>query len=398
MVQVVSSTIEDRFKALRDEIHKDLLIRETNIKGALQLSLNQLGADLAIQVKQDIAKTIQEGGIELKLGPKISEDIKAAVKQAADEFIWQAATPAMLSQANPEPELEVEVDQTGYGAYIPKLDPLFYFDPFPTKVARSCITPAKNAYFVGDKGCGKSMLIEQVHAKLGKGVIRFNFSGDTTKTDLLGGIRVVEGATVYHYGPLPTAMKLGLTLQADEIDYCPPHIMAVMNSVAEKGGKLFLPDTGEIIKPAHGFCIMATANTGGKGDTRGVYTGTEVLNSAALDRYAAMVKCKYLPEAEEKAMLKRRFPITTSGITVSLGEIDNLWHLADLVRQAFARSELGETFSTRKLIDFLDWRTNGFDEWQSLELTLLNHLDDDDMGVVMQFTDRIGWPMLPKEA
>lgn len=131
-----------------------------------------------------------------------------------------------------------------------------------------------------------------------------------------------------------------------------------------------------------GFQIIGTANTGGKGDTNGNYTGTEILNTAFLDRFPVVIKADYLPEDKEQEMLKNRFP------KAKPEQVKKLVKFAGEMRDAFKKGNLSLTLSTRKLIEILRLEQMvGLD--RALELALTGWLDEDDTAVVLAMKKRI---------
>jgi MoxR-like ATPase len=89
---------------------------------------------------------------------------------------------------------------------------------------------------------------------------------DTIKDDLLGTTQIVadgKGGTnsVWVDGVLTRAFRLGLPVIWDEIDKTRGAIRSLLYAVANDWplAALLLP-TGELVRPAHGFCIFATTN------------------------------------------------------------------------------------------------------------------------------------------
>ena len=73
-------------------------------------------------------------------------------------------------------------------------------------------------FVTGLSGNGKTLMIEQVHAEMGKELIRVNITIETDEDDLLGGFRLVNGETKFVPGPVIEAMEKGCTLLLDECD------------------------------------------------------------------------------------------------------------------------------------------------------------------------------------
>ena len=71
-------------------------------------------------------------------------------------------------------------------------------------------------FVTGLSGNGKTLMIEQAHAKLKKELLRVNITIETDEDDLLGGFRLVNGETRFVPGPVIEAMERGCTLLLDE--------------------------------------------------------------------------------------------------------------------------------------------------------------------------------------
>jgi MoxR-like ATPase len=92
-------------------------------------------------------------------------------------------------------------------------------------------------------------------------LIRVNITIETDEDDLIGGFRLVNGATVWHNGPVVEAMARGAVLLLDELDLASNKILCLQSALEGKG--VFLKKIGKQITPAEGFQIFATANTKG---------------------------------------------------------------------------------------------------------------------------------------
>ena len=73
-------------------------------------------------------------------------------------------------------------------------------------------------YISGLSGNGKTFMVEQACAKVGKEFIRVQINPETDEDDLLGGFRLINGETVFSKGPVLKAMENGAILLIDEID------------------------------------------------------------------------------------------------------------------------------------------------------------------------------------
>lgn len=376
---------------IRDTLSKEIsqeLIKNRQI-------VKQESADLLDsimkEVQEDVKKSLEKNRETTeKVAREVTENkIKVQEKEITslvEDIIFQSYLGYKVK--NQEKEIETKDEETipntiSQNIFIPKLDPNYHFDPYATKVIRSALSMCENLYVYGDTGCGKTTHLEQVCSVLNRGLIRINPHDGITREMFLGGMKLINNETKFIEGALPLAMRNGYVFLVDEISFLPPNLTAILNPIGEKGGKLYIPETSEWISPAPGFCIFATDNTGGKGDRTGNYTGTEVQNTATLDRFAFCIKMDYLPEEKEFEMLEKRFP------NQDQDEIQKLLSLAKEIRSAFSRGELSITLSTRKLIKFFDQRENNFSISEALSNTILSWLDEDDETLVKTMIDRL---------
>ena len=158
-------------------------------------------------------------------------------------------------------------------------------------------------FITGLSGNGKTFSVEQACAQLGRELIRVNITIETDEDDLIGGFRLVDGATVWHNGPVIEALERGAVLLLDEVDLASNKILCLQSILEGKG--VFLKKTGRYVQPADGFNVIATANTKGKGSDDGRFIGTNVLNEAFLERFALTFEQEYpTPSVETKILEK----------------------------------------------------------------------------------------------
>ena len=151
-------------------------------------------------------------------------------------------------------------------------------------------------------GNGKTFSVEQACAQLGRELIRVNITIETDEDDLIGGFRLVDGATVWHNGPVIEALQRGAILLLDEIDLASNKILC-LQSILEGNG-VFLKKIGKFVRPSAGFNVIATANTKGKGSDDGRFIGTNVLNEAFLERFPVTFEQEYPTPANEVKILQ----------------------------------------------------------------------------------------------
>tara|TARA_Y100000593_G_scaffold79085_1_gene147040 strand:- start:28492 stop:29652 length:1161 start_codon:yes stop_codon:yes gene_type:complete len=226
-------------------------------------------------------------------------------------------------------------------------------------------------FVTGLSGNGKTLMIEQVHAKLKKELIRVNITIETDEDDLLGGFRLVNGETKFVPGPVIDAMERGCTLLLDECDLGSNKLLALQPVLEGKG--VFLKKVNKWVTPKEGFNVMATANTKGKGSEDGRFIGTNVLNEAFLERFAITIEQPYATVTTETKIVL--------GAMEKYGSVDkefatNLVTWADVIRKTFYDGGVDEVISTRRLDHIVKAFAIFGDKMKSLELCVARFDDD----------------------
>ena len=226
-------------------------------------------------------------------------------------------------------------------------------------------------FVTGLSGNGKTLMVEQVHAKLNKELIRVNITIETDEDDLLGGFRLVNGETKFVPGPVIEAMERGCTLLLDECDLGSNKILALQPVLEGKG--VFLKKINKWIIAKDGFNVMATANTKGKGSEDGRFIGTNILNEAFLERFAITIEQPYATTTTEKKIIMGSM---TKYKKVDEAFADNLITWADVIRKTFYDGGVDEVISTRRLDHIVKAFAIFGDKMKSLELCVARFDDD----------------------
>ena len=235
------------------------------------------------------------------------------------------------------PAVEPQVQQN----LVPEIDDTFVkFGPFNDlkKIIQSKLFYP--TFITGLSGNGKTFGVEQACASLKRELIRVNITIETDEDDLIGGFRLVDGATVWHNGPVIEALERGAILLLDEIDLASNKILCLQPILEGKG--LFLKKIGRFVEPAVGFNVVATANTKGKGSDDGRFIGTNVLNEAFLERFPVTFEQDYPSAAIETKIL--------SNVGCDLQFAENLVKWAGVIRKTFFDGGVDEVITTRRLV------------------------------------------------
>ena len=219
-------------------------------------------------------------------------------------------------------------------------------------------------FITGLSGNGKTMMVEQVCAKLKRECYRVNVTIETDEDDLIGSNTLVDGNIVFREGPVLKAMRKGAVLLIDEIDLASNKIMCLQSILEGKG--YLNKKTGEYVSPENGFTIIATANTKGKGSDDGRFIGTNVLNEAFLERFSITMEQEYPSNAIEKKILVKEFERLE--ITDQEDYVSNLVMWADVIRKSFYEGAIDELISTRRLVHIAQAFTMFKDKMKAIEM------------------------------
>ena len=220
-------------------------------------------------------------------------------------------------------------------------------------------------FITGLSGNGKTLMVKEVCAKLKREFIRANITVETDEDDLIGGFRLLNGETVWHDGPVVTAMKRGAVLLLDEIDLASNKIMALQPVL--EGSSIYLKKIGKWVHPADGFTVIATANTKGQGSDDGRFIGTNVLNEAFLERFPVTIEQSYPTAKMETKILDNE--LGKHGLEDNEFST-NLVKWADVIRKTFYEGGVDEIISTRRLVHMVGAYSIFKDKSKAIELTV----------------------------
>ena len=232
-------------------------------------------------------------------------------------------------------------------------------------------------FITGLSGNGKTLMVEQVCAKLNRECIRVNISIETDESDLLGGPTLVNGNVVNRDGPVLTAMKRGAVLLIDEVDRGSNKLMCLQGIL--EGKPYFNKKSGEMVHPSKGFNVIATANTKGRGSEEGRYL-SQVLDDAFLERFPITVEQEYPDAKTEKKIL--------SPLIEDTDFVDNLVKWADVVRISFEQGATDEIISTRRLVHIAKAYSIFKDRMKSIQLCV-NRFDADTKNAFLDLYSKV---------
>lgn len=260
--------------------------------------------------------------------------------------------PAMTAQviAMPPPQLlQQKKLHTEFDSAVPEKDkdyvPFGFHTDLTTIIKSGLFYPV---FISGLSGNGKTTMVEQICARLGREVYRVNISTETDEDALVGGHTLVDGNVVYREGPALIAMRRGAILLLDEVDRGSNKLIC-LQAIME-GKPYFNKKTGEVVQPAPGFTIIATANTKGQGSDDGKFSAAQILDEAFLERFAVSYEQQYPSGAQEKKIVMNNMARLNC---VNEEFADRLIAWAEIIRKTYAEGGIDDVISTRRLVNIV---------------------------------------------
>ena len=266
----------------------------------------------------------------------------APIAMAAKVIPMQSAAPQVKQMASIMSDLSAECSiPEVYFNYIP----FGNFDKIKAIVSSKRFFPT---FITGPSGNGKTMAVEQACAQAGREFVPVSMTDETDEGDLIGNYVLLDGSMVWRDGPVTVAARKGAVLLIDEIDYGSKNLSCLQRVL--EGKPFLLKKKNEVVTPAEGFNVIATANTKGQGSDSGKYMYTNILNEAFLERFPITLEQPWAPKPIEVKILK--------GELKAIGLSDDtfakeLVEWADTIRKTYDDGGIEEVVSTRRLVHII---------------------------------------------
>lgn len=297
--------------------------------------------------KQEIIDLCEQIGVNIPYW-YINDDANRVSRGVYKVIGAKQSMPAieMTAQVIPMKRIENVVTDLESEDLVPKAYknyvPFGNYDDLLQVIASKLFYPV---FITGHSGNGKTMSVEQVCAKLGRKFVCVSMTPETDESDLLGNFVLIDGQMVWRDGPVTVAARQGAVLCIDEVDYGAQNLAALQRVL--EGKPFLLKKKNEVVTPAEGFTIVATANTKGKGSEDGRYMFTNVLNEAFLERFPMTMEQDWAPPSVEKKIIRKELEsVNRADDTFA----DNLVTWAEAIRRTFDDSGCDEVISTRRLV------------------------------------------------
>ena len=317
----------------------------------------------------------------------------------------------MTPNLNIKPDIKISVKQVfgidselkveGFSKkneYVPDIDKHYKFDRDTTLAIIAGFKYNKKVIIHGYHGTGKSTHIEQIAARLNWPCIRVNLDSHISRIDLIGKDAIVlknnKQVTEFQEGILPWSIQNPIALVFDEYDAMRPDVAFLMTKVLESEGGLTLLEKNKIIKPNNYFRLFATANTIGLGDTTGLYTGTQQINQAQLDRWNIVTTLNYLSlENEMEIILAKNKNFNNPK---GKEKISNMIKVASLTRKGFIAGDISTLMSPRTVLHWAENIEIFKDTGYAFRVTFLNRCDEIEKNIIAEYFQRCFGEDLPE--
>lgn len=324
--------------------------------------------------------------------PAVSQQTltSAAVEQAVPtkvafhELFGLGRNPATISASGKDIMISVCAPLPEHLSMIPDKDENYVFNIDILKTLLMGIEMRFPTYLWGHAGVGKTTIFEQIAAYTKRPYFRVQHTANMEEEHIVGGWRLRDGKTHFELGPLAMAMKYGWLYMADEYDFGRPEVTSVYQAVLE-GKPLVIKeadDANRVIKPHPDFRIVATGNTNGQGDETGLYSGTNLQNSANYERFGIVERMGYMQKDLEERLLSQQ-------ARIPMKDAKQLVDFATRIREQFDGGQLGNPISPRSLIYAAKIGVGKRDFKEGLNLAFINRLAATDREAAKQVAQRV---------
>ena len=286
--------------------------------------------------------------------------------------------------AESRPVMTAVQSVTNNEVYVPSADSTYVswgnFKDIKTIIDSGMFYPT---FITGLSGNGKTMMVEQACAKSKREYVRVQITPETDEDDLIGGFRLINGETVFQKGPVIKAMEAGAILLIDEVDRSSNRLMALQGVL--EGKPVMIKKTGEMITPAPGFNVIATANTKGQGSEDGKFVAATIIDEAFLERFSITVEQPYPSLAIEKKILLNHME-KFGAVDTDFAEKLTTW--SEIIRKTYVDGGVEDIVSTRRLCHIAQTFAIFNDRARSIELCV-NRFDEDTKSAFLDLYSKI---------
>jgi len=217
------------------------------------------------------------------------------------------------------------------------------------------------AMLKGPTGCGKTRFVEHMAWRLGRPLITVACHEDLSSTDLVGRFLLEGEETVWHDGPLTSAVRAGAICYLDEVVEARKDTVVIIHPLTDDRRRLPIEKRGTVLDAPPEFMLVVSYNPGYQSILKDLKQSTR-------QRFVAMEFDYPEPEAETQIVTKE-------------GGIDEAT-AADLVKigqkvRNLRGHGLEEGVSTRLLIYAAQMIAKGISPIDAAEVAICSPITDD---------------------
>ncbi|HEV2761744.1 MAG TPA: CbbQ/NirQ/NorQ/GpvN family protein [Pyrinomonadaceae bacterium] len=213
----------------------------------------------------------------------------------------------------------------------------------------------------GPTGCGKTRFVEHMAWRLGRPLITVACHEDLSATDLVGRFLLEGEETVWHDGPLTTAVRHGAICYLDEVVEARKDTVVIIHPLTDHRRRLPIEKRATILDAPEDFCLVVSYNPG-------YQSVLKDLKQSTRQRFVSL-EFDYPPPETEAAVVSRegRVGMQTARDLVLIGQ---------KVRNLRGHG-LEEGVSTRLLIYAAQLIARGIPAPAAAEVALCSPITDD---------------------
>lgn len=213
----------------------------------------------------------------------------------------------------------------------------------------------------GPTGCGKTRFVQAMAYRLGRPIVTVACHEDLSATDLVGRFLLEGEETVWHDGPLTTAVRHGAICYLDEVVEARKDTIVCIHPLTDDRRVLPIEKLGQLLSAPEDFMLVISYNPG-------YQSVLKDLKQSTRQRFISL-EFDYPPAEAEAQIVSRE-----GGIDLGLAR--ELVKIGEKVRNLKGHG-LEEGVSTRLLVYAAQMIASGVDAITACEIAIASPITDD---------------------